>query len=186
MEAETMTIYDFHLTDTEGKKVPLSQYKGKTVLIINSATECGFTPQYADLQTIYSKYADKGFVILDFPCDQFGHQAPGSDEEIHQFCTSRFGVTFPMFHKIEVNGSNAAPLFTYLKSIKGFGGFAKEHPLSAKLDQKLSKVDPDYASKPDIKWNFTKFLIDKNGTVRERFEPTTDMKEVEKKIAAVL
>jgi glutathione peroxidase len=182
-----MNIYDFIVTDNnKGKQISLADYKGKTVLIINSATECGFTPQYADLENLYKKYADKGFVILDFPCNQFGHQAPGSDDEIHQFCTSRFGVTFPAFHKIDLNGENEEPLFHYLKTQKGFAGFDKNHKLAATLDGLLSKEDPNYAAKPDIKWNFTKFLIDKNGTVLKRFEPTEDMKKVETEITAVL
>jgi len=181
-----MTVYDFTVSDKDGKQVSLADYRGKTLLIINSATECGFTPQYSILQSIYKKYENKGFVILDFPCNQFGHQAPGTEEEIHKFCTSRFGITFPLFHKIDVNGPDAEPLFTYLKSLKGFHGFSKAHKLTPVLEQKFLKEDPDYASKPDIKWNFTKFLVDKNGTVLERYEPTDDLQEMEQKIASIL
>ena len=167
-----MTVYDFIVQDKDGNKVSLSEYRGKTILIINSATECGFTPQYANLQDLYNRYQDKGFVILDFPCDQFGHQAPGSDSEIHQFCSSRFGVKFPMFHKIEVNGEHEEPLFKYLKSQKGFTGFDMKNALAQALVLQLKKTDPDYEKNDNIKWNFTKFLVDKNGTVLERYEPT--------------
>ncbi len=115
-----MNIYDFNVRDTEGNEISLKDYAGKVILIINSATECGFTPQYDSLQDLFEKYSDEGFVILDFPCNQFGHQAPGSDEEIVSFCDSTYGITFPIFSKIEVNGSNENPLYTYLKSQKGF------------------------------------------------------------------
>ena len=118
-----MSIYDFKVKNNEGKEVSLGDYKNKVVLIINSATECGFTPQYEQLQKLYEDYKDKDFVILDFPCNQFGHQAPGSDEEIAKFCSSRFGVTFPLFSKIEVNGDGACEVFKYLKSEKGFAGW---------------------------------------------------------------
>ncbi|HVI41204.1 MAG TPA: redoxin domain-containing protein, partial [Anaerovoracaceae bacterium] len=122
-----MSIYDFK-AKAEGRDISLSDYEGKVLLIINSATECGFTPQYEDLQRIYDKYQDKGLEILDFPCNQFGNQAPGTDEEIHTFCSGRFGVTFPIFSKVCVNGENEDPLFAYLKSQKGFGGINDEHP----------------------------------------------------------
>lgn len=168
------TIYDYTVTDNKGQEISLSQYKGQVILIINTATHCGFTPQYEDLEEIYDTYKDKGFIILDFPCNQFGAQAPGSDEEIEQFCTLRFNTKFPRFQKIEVNGDNENPLYTFLKSQKGFAGFDEQHPLAQRLDKMFSKNDPNYKEKPDIKWNFTKFLIDKNGTVIERFEPTAD------------
>lgn len=181
-----MTIYDFTVKDKDGKDVALSQYKGKVVMVVNSATECGFTPQYANLQALYKSYADKGFVILDFPCDQFGHQAPGTEAEIHKFCTSRFGVTFPMFQKSEVNGPNELPLFKYLKEQKGFGGFDKEAALANALDSMLRKKDPDYDKKSDIKWNFTKFLISKDGKVLARYEPTADFGKIEDDLKAAL
>lgn len=168
------TIYDYTVTDNKGQEISLSQYKGQVILIINTATHCGFTPQYEVLEEIYDTYKDKGFIILDFPCNQFGAQAPGSDEEIEQFCTLRFNTKFPRFQKIEVNGINESPLYTFLKSQKGFAGFDERHPLAQRLDKMFSKNDPNYKEKPDIKWNFTKFLIDKNGTVIERFEPTAD------------
>lgn len=181
-----MNIYDFNAKNKYGEEIKLSEYAGKVILIINSATQCGFTPQYSILQELYEKYASEGFVILDFPCNQFGSQAPGTDEEIHTFCDANYGVKFPIFSKIEVNGDNAHPLYKYLVSEKGFAGFDENHPLTPKLEAKFSVADPDYKNKPSIKWNFTKFLIDRKGNVVERFEPTKDMKEVEDKIKELL
>lgn len=181
-----MNIYDFTVRDAEGAEVSLMDYAGKVILVINSATECGFTPQYDSLQDLFEKYSDEGFVILDFPCNQFGNQAPGSDEEIVSFCDSTYGITFPIFSKIKVNGSDESPLYTYLKSQKGFAGFAPEHPLTPMLESMLERTDANYAKSSDIKWNFTKFLIDQQGNVIERFEPTTDMALVEEQIARLL
>lgn len=181
-----MNIYDFNVEDAYGMETSLRDYAGKVILLINSATECGFTPQYDDLQDIYEKYGQDGFVILDFPCNQFGHQAPGTNEEIVSFCDSRYGITFPIFSKIEVNGDNESPLYAYLKSQKGFAGFDAEHPLTPMLESALGRTAPDYAQSSDIKWNFTKFLIDRDGNVVERFEPTADMAKVEEKIAELL
>ncbi|NLK28392.1 MAG: glutathione peroxidase [Clostridiales bacterium] len=181
-----MNIYDFTVKDRNGVEVSLSDYKGKVLLIVNTATQCGFTPQYEKLQTLYEKYVGEGLVILDFPCNQFGNQAPGTDDEIHTFCESNYGVTFPRFAKIEVNGENAHPLYQYLVSQKGFAGFHEDHKLASVLDNMLSEQDPDYKNKPSIKWNFTKFLIDRNGNVVERFEPTEDMFILEDKIKELL
>lgn len=181
-----MNIYDFHTTRANGEEIALSEYKNKVLLIINSATECGFTPQYDYLQDLYEKYSEQDFVILDFPCNQFGKQAPGSNDEIASFCQSRYGVKFPIFSKIDVNGENADPIFEYLKSEKGFEGFDQEHPLSEILTSMLSRENPDYADLPDIKWNFTKFLIDREGKVVARFEPTKDMFYVEEKVKELL
>ena len=181
-----MNIYDFTAEDANGGQVSLKDYEGKVILVINSATECGFTPQYDSLQDLYEKYEGEGFVILDFPCDQFGHQAPGSNEEIVSFCDSTYGITFPIFSKIEVNGDNANPLYTYLKSQKGFAGFDPEHPLTPMLESALERTDPNYREHSDIKWNFTKFLIDREGNVVERFEPTTDMAVVRGRVEALL
>lgn len=183
---KSQKIYDFVMEDAFGNERALSDYEGKVILIINSATECGFTPQYDALQDFYEKYEKDGFVVLDFPCDQFGHQAPGTNEEIVRFCDSRYGITFPIFSKIEVNGENESPLFAYLKSQKGFAGFAPDHPLTPMLESALERTDPDYKQNSDIKWNFTKFLISREGEVVERFEPTADMKEVEHKIEELL
>ena len=157
-----MSIYDFKVKAIDGSEKSMADYQGKVLLIVNTATECGFTPQYAGLQELYAKYADKGFDILDFPCNQFAGQAPGSNEDIHTFCTGRFGVTFPQFDKIDVNGENEAPLYTFLKSQKGglMGG--------------------------RIKWNFTKFLVDRNGNVVTRFAPTKVPADIEAKIVALL
>ncbi|WP_312353189.1 glutathione peroxidase [Aminipila sp.] len=181
-----MSIYNFNVTNAEGKRVDLSEYKGKVLLIINSATECGFTPQYALLQELYEKYKEEGMEILDFPCNQFGNQAPGSNEEIASFCSARFGVTFPHFAKIDVKGEHAEPLFQYLIKEKGFQGFDPAHKITALLEEMLEKENPDYKNEPDIKWNFTKFLIDREGNVISRFEPTEDMSIVEGRIKELL
>ena len=175
-------VYDFTVKDRRGNDVSLTEYKGKVLLIVNTATRCGFTPQYEELEALYKNYKDKGLEILDFPCNQFGEQAPGTEEEIHEFCTLNFGTEFPQFKKIEVNGENELPLFTFLKAQRGFKGFDLNHKIGALLNDMLLKVDPDYASKPDIKWNFTKFLIDCEGNVVERYEPTADIKIIEEDI----
>ena len=171
-------IYDFAVKGQDGKVIKMSEYRGKTLLIVNTATQCGFTPQYEGMEQMYEKFKDDGFVILDFPCNQFGEQAPGDIEEIHNFCTSHYNITFPQFGKVDVNGANADPLFTWLKSKKGFEGFDMSNPIGKKLHEAFMKQDKKYASKPDIKWNFTKFLIDKEGNVVKRFEPTTEIKDV--------
>lgn len=181
-----MNIYDYKVLDAMGEEVSLKEYEGKVLLIINSATECGFTPQYDVLEDMFEKYRQDDFVILDFPCNQFGNQAPGSNEEIASFCDSRYGIKFPIFSKINVNGDDADPLYHYLKSQKGFLGLDKEHALTPMLESMLQRQDPDFAKKSDIKWNFTKFLIDKNGTVVERFEPTADMGYVEEKVRELI
>ncbi len=181
-----MKVYDFKVKDTQGSEVSLKNYEGKVLLIVNTATECGFTPQYKELQDIYKEYAKEGFEILDFPCNQFANQAPGSDEEISSFCSLRFGTTFPRFSKIDVNGEQAIPLYQYLVSEKGFQGFDPNHKLTPVLDEILSKANPDYRNQPDIKWNFTKFLIDRSGNVIARFEPMEDMHHVEEMIREAL
>ena len=181
-----MSIYDFEVRTVEGNKISLEEFKGKVLLIINSATQCGFTPQYDSLQDMYEKYAKEGFVILDFPCNQFGNQAPGSDEEIASFCDAKFGVTFPQFSKIDVNGENAIPLYQYLVKQKGFEGFNPDNEMTSILDGVIKRTNPNYKNEPDIKWNFTKFLIDRDGTVRERFEPTEFMDVVEDKVRELL
>lgn len=181
-----MSIFDYKVADIYGNEISLTEYKGKVILIINSATECGFTPQYDALQDLYEKYSEEGFIILDFPCNQFGHQAPGTNSEIASFCDSRYGITFPVFSKIEVNGENAEPLFTYLKSQKGFGGFNEEHPLTPMLESFLERMNKDYKTSSDIKWNFTKFLIDRDGRVVDRYEPTADIEDIETEIRKLL
>ena len=155
-------IYDIRVIDRLGEEHSMSEYRGKTLLIVNTATGCGFTPQYEGLEKLYHKYKDKGFEILDFPCNQFGHQAPGTAEEIHEFCQLKYDTSFPQFAKIEVNGANEHPLYTFLKSQK-----------SGLLGKK-------------IKWNFTKFLIDKDGNVIERFAPTVKPEDIDDKISAII
>lgn len=179
-------LYDFEVMAQKNQPLPLSQYKGKVVLIVNTASKCGFTFQYQDLQRLYDKYNSKGFEILDFPCDQFGGQSPESDEQTTAFCQLNYGTTFAQLQQIEVNGENESPLYTWLKSEKGFFGFDRNNPVSQKLDDRLKKVDPDYAKSSDIKWNFTKFLIDREGNVVARFEPTADINRIDDMIQAQL
>ena len=179
-------IYNFKVKAANERMVKLKDYKGKVLLIVNTATQCGFTPQYEALQKLYDTYKAQGLVVLDFPCNQFGGQAPGSLSEIKAFCTGNYGVTFPQFDKIEVNGKNEQPLYSYLKAQQGFKGFDTNSQIGKYLDEKFSKQDPNYAKDPSIKWNFTKFLIDREGHVVDRFEPTADMKDVEAGIRAVL
>ena len=155
-------IYNYIVKDNEGRDVSLRDFEGKVLLIVNTATECGFTPQYEGLEALYEKYKDRGFVILDFPCNQFGGQAPGNSDEIKSFCSLNFGTTFPQFEKVDVNGENESTLFTYLKSEqKGLLGGA-------------------------IKWNFTKFLVNRNGDVVDRFAPSTKPEKIEEKIKELL
>lgn len=180
------TVYDFSVKDRKGGEVSLREYANEVILIVNTATKCGFTPQYEELEALYKKYHAQGFTILDFPCNQFGQQAPGTDESIHEFCKLTYGTEFPRFKKIKVNGEDADPLYQYLKEQKGFAGWNLNHKLTPVLEEMLSKEDPDYKEKSDIKWNFTKFLVDKKGLVVARFEPTEDLKNVAKQIEALL
>lgn len=170
-----MNVYDFTVKDKLDNDVELSEYKGKVLLVVNTATECGFTPQYKELQYIYEKYKPTGFEILDFPCNQFGKQAPGTDKEILFLCRNRFGITFRQFKKLNVKGEDASELFKWLTENTEFEGFDKLHPLAGLLDQALRQHDENYDKTPEIKWNFTKFLIDRNGNIVKRFEPTTQM-----------
>ena len=171
-----MSFYDYTVPNTKGEEVSMRDFEGKVVLVVNTATGCGFTPHYKDIEAIYERFHDQGFEVVDVPCNQFAGQTPGTDEEIHEFCTLRYNTQFPQMKKSDVNGENALPLFTYLKSQKGFEGF---HGLAAlPMNMMLRKIDKDYKNNPDIKWNFTKFVIDRQGNVAARFEPTADMKEV--------
>ena len=181
-----MKIYDFTVKNRKDEDISLKSYKGKVLLIVNTATRCGFTPQYDELENLYEKYNKEGFEVLDFPCNQFGNQAPESDEEIHTFCQLNYKVKFDQFAKVEVNGENAIPLFKYLKEQKGVVCFDPKHKLTSVLTEMLSKNDPDFAEKSDIKWNFTKFLVDKSGNVVARFEPTTSVKVIEQEIKKLL
>ena len=173
-----MGIYDYVIKNGKGEDVPMSDYKGKVLLIVNTATGCGFTPHYEPLEKMYEKYHDRGFEIIDIPCNQFAGQAPESDEEIHQFCTLKYNTQFPQMKKSEVNGENELALYTYLKSQQGFKGFGKG-PTALMMSAMLKTIDKDYKNNPDIKWNFTKFIVDRNGSVVARFEPTENMKNVE-------
>ncbi|MBQ8148026.1 MAG: glutathione peroxidase [Lachnospiraceae bacterium] len=157
-----MNIYDYSVKDKAGNEVSMKDYEGKVLLIVNTATGCGFTPQFEGLQDLYEKYQSQGFEILDFPCNQFGNQAPGTDEEIADFCNSRYGITFTQFAKVDVNGPEEEPLFAFLKSQKGGMMGSK------------------------VKWNFTKFLIDRTGKVVERFAPTKTPEAIDAEIAKLL
>ncbi len=179
-------FYDIKVTNDAGQEVSLSDYRGQVLLIVNTATRCGFTPQYEELEALYEKYHAAGLEILDFPCNQFGQQAPGTISEIHQFCTANFNIQFPQFDKIDVNGPNASPLFTFLKTQQGFGGFDSADERGKFMDQMLRRQDADYDKKADIKWNFTKFLVSRDGRVVRRFEPTDKMSNVEMAIEAEL
>ena len=179
-----MAFYDFKVKKRKEGELDLSELKGKVVLVVNTATGCGFTPQYEGLEKLYQKYHDKGFEILDFPCNQFKNQAPGTDEEIHEFCALKYKTTFDQLSKIEVNGENADPLYVYLKEnapeeeLKG---------LKAKLTMgAIKKLSTTTKQKNDIKWNFTKFLIDRNGTPVKRFDPTVTPEKLDSEIAALL
>ena len=173
------SFYDFKVKDDGGQEVSLSEYKDKVLLIVNTATRCGFTPQYKELEALYEKYRCEGLEILDFPCNQFGQQAPGTIQEIHQYCTANFDIQFPQFDKIEVNGVNAHPLYTWLKAQKGFSGFDVNDQRGKMMDGMLRRQDADYDKKSDIKWNFTKFLISRDGRVLKRYEPTDKMTDIE-------
>jgi glutathione peroxidase-family protein len=173
------SVYDYSVKDDAGKDVSLAEYKGKVLLIVNTATRCGFTPQYKELEALYEKYSKDGFEILDFPCNQFGQQAPGTIQEIHQFCTVNFNINFPQFDKIEVNGANEHPLYTFLKAQKGFGGFDTNDQRGKFMDDMLRKKDANYDKKSDIKWNFTKFLVSRDGRVLKRYEPTDKLSDIE-------
>ena len=175
------TVYDFIVKDRKGNAVNLGEYAGKVLLIVNTATGCGFTPHYEPLEAMYKDLKEKGFEILDFPCNQFANQAPGTEDEIHDFCMLKFGTEFPQFAKIEVNGENADPLFAFLATEKPFEGFGKGLK-NAALDKFATMNNKKFGDKAYIKWNFTKFLIDREGRVVTRFEPTVDMEEVRKSI----
>ena len=178
-------VYDFTVKDRSGNAVSLSDYQGKVLLIVNTATGCGFTPHYEPLEEMYRDLKDKGFEILDFPCNQFANQAPGSDDEIHDFCTIKFGTEFPQFKKIDVNGETADPLFAWLATEKPFQGFGKGLKFAA-LNKFTEMNNKKFGDKAYIKWNFTKFLVDREGNVIARFEPTVDMNEVRKAVEAAL
>ena len=179
-----MNIYDFTVKAQDGSEVALSDFEGKVILVVNTATGCGFTPQYEDLQNIYDELHNQGLEILDFPCNQFGNPAPGEDEEIHTFCKGRFGITFPQYSKIDVNGENAIPLYKWITSSTKFEGF--DGPAKLVLGTIVKKMDKDYKHYGNIKWNFTKILVDRKGNIVARFEPTKDLNTVKERIKAEL
>ena len=171
------SFYDYSVPNTKGEEVPMKDFEGKVVVVVNTATGCGFTPHYKDLEDMYERFHDKGLEIVDVPCNQFAGQTPGTDEEIHEFCTLRYNTQFPQMKKSDVNGENALPLYKYLKSQKGFEGFGKGAK-ALMMSAMLKKIDKDYKNNPEIKWNFTKFVIDRSGNVVGRFEPTANMKDL--------
>ena len=180
-----MSVYDFKLIAGDGSEVSLEQYRGKVLLIVNTATGCGFTPHYKPIEEMYEAFHDKGFEVIDVPCNQFNGQTPGTDEEIHEFCTLKYNTRFPQMKKSDVNGPDALPLFTWLKEQKHFEGFG-HGPMALAMSAMLKKFDKDYKNNPAIKWNFTKFLVDREGNVVARFEPTHDMKKVAEAVEALL
>ncbi|MCR5609801.1 MAG: glutathione peroxidase [Lachnospiraceae bacterium] len=178
-----MNIFDISVKTRTNEDFNLGTLKGKVLLIVNTATGCGFTPQYEGLENLYKKYHEQGLEILDFPCDQFGHQAPGSDDEIHEFCSLKYNTSFDQFKKIEVNGENEDPLFTFLKAQKGFEGFSLKGKILIPI---VSKMDKNWKTSSNIKWNFTKFLVDKDGNVTDRFESTVEPSKIEERIKTLL
>lgn len=180
-----MSIYEYTVPTPTGEEVALSDFKGKVVIVVNTATGCGFTPHYKPLEAMYEKYHQKGLEIIDIPCNQFAGQTPGTDDEIHEFCTLHYNTQFPQMKKSDVNGEDQLPLYEYLKAQKGFEGFGKG-PKALAMAAVLRKIDKNYKNTSDIKWNFTKFVIDRDGKVVARFEPTYDMKKLEKLVESLL
>lgn len=177
-----MNIFDFSAKTIDGKEISLSEFKGKVLLIVNTASKCGFTKQYDGLQKLYEQYKDKGLEILGFPCNQFLEQEPGTEDEIVEFCKINFGVTFPLFSKIDVKGANAHPLYKYLTETAGFKGFDESTESGAFLSNFLKEKFPETLGNNDIKWNFTKFLINKNGEIVSRFESPIEPSEISSEI----
>ncbi|MBL4936026.1 glutathione peroxidase [Clostridium sp. YIM B02515] len=181
-----MSIYDFKVKTIDGEEISLEEYKGKVLLIANTASKCGFTPQYKDLQKLYEQYNSQGFEILGFPSNQFAEQEPGSNNEVKTFCEINYGVKFPMFEKIEVRGENAHPLFKYLTEKAPFKGFDLEDATGKFLHTHLVNNFPDYLVGDSIKWNFTKFLINKEGNVVARFESPVEPMDIAPEVEKLL
>ena len=179
-----MTFYDYSVPTPQGTEISMRDFAGKVVIVVNTATGCGFTPHYKDLEALYEQYHDQGLEIVDVPCNQFAGQTPGTDEEIHQFCQLKYNTQFPQMRKSDVNGENALPLFTFLKSQQSFKGFRGLAAIPMKA--MLKRIDPNYESNPDIKWNFTKFVVNREGQVVARFEPTDSMKDVAACVASLM
>lgn len=176
-----MNFYDLTVEKADGTELSLREYEGKVVLVVNTATGCGFTPHYKPLEEMYEELHNQGFEIVDVPCNQFNGQTPGTDEEIHEFCTLKYNTQFEQMKKADVNGEHAIALFQYLKSQKGFEGFGKGVKALA-MSAMLKTIDKNYKTNPDIKWNFTKFLIDRQGNVVKRYEPTYDMNALKEEV----
>lgn len=175
-------FYDYKVLRSNGEELDLATLKGKVVMVVNTATGCGFTPQYTPIEEMYKNYHEKGLEILDIPCNQFGNQAPGNDQEIHEFCQLHYNTTFEQMKKSDVNGENELPLYTFLKSQKGFEGFGKGKMATLLKFTNFGKKKSD----PSIRWNFTKFIVDREGNVVARFEPTADMALVEECVKSLL
>ena len=179
-----MSVYDYSIVDREGKEIKLNDYKGKVLIIVNTATGCGFTPQYEGLEKIYKEYHEKGLEIIDIPCNQFGNQAPGTDDEIHEFCALKYNTSFDQFTKADVNGENELPLYTYLKEqIKEDKIDGIKNKMAMKAVEKISKTTKKAG---DIKWNFTKFLVNKEGKVIGRYSPTYKPEDMEEDIKKLI
>ncbi|MVP01080.1 glutathione peroxidase [Paenibacillus lutrae] len=181
-----MSVYEYSARNIRGTETKLEEYKGKVLVLVNTASKCGFTSQYADLQKLYDKYRDRGLVVLGFPCNQFGEQEPGTNEEVHTFCQLTYGVSFPLFEKIDVRGEDKHPLFAYLTEQKPFEGFDLNHPSGKMLNAFIQEKQPHLLHGNDVKWNFTKFLVSRDGEVVQRFESTVDPLDMEQEIEAVL
>lgn len=179
------SFYDYSVTNRNHEEISMKDYQGKVVLVVNTATGCGFTPQYKDLESMYEEFHDQGLEIIDIPCNQFAGQTPGTDDEVHQFCTLKYNTQFDQMTKTDVNGENELPLYTFLKSQQGFKGFGKG-PKALAMSAMLKKIDKDYKDNPNIKWNFTKFLIDRKGNVVARFEPTEKMETVKQAVQELI
>ena len=181
-----MTVYQYDVEQVNGEKVSLTQYKGKVLLIVNTASQCTYTPQFEDLQKLYEQFQGQGFEILGFPCNQFGEQEPGTNEEAVSFCQMNYGVTFPVFSKIKVNGENANPLYKYLKQKAPFKGFDEANINEKLLKMMISEKNPEWLVGNEIKWNFTKFLINQEGEVIKRYEPSTEPLEIKSDISQII
>lgn len=180
-----MSVYDYEYTSIENHPVRMTEYRGNVLLIVNTASKCGFTPQYKGLEELYQKYKDRGFTVIGFPCNQFMEQEPGSEQEISEFCSVRYGVTFPLSKKVDVRDGTAIPLYRYLTSQKGFAGLGRG--MKAKTMELMLKARyQDGFSDAQIKWNFTKFLIDREGNVVSRYEPTVEPKDIAGDIEKIL
>ena len=180
-----MSVYNYVVKDQSGNDVSLKQFEGKVLLIVNTATGCGFTPHYTEIEQMYEKWHDQGFEVIDIPCNQFMGQAPGTDDEIHEFCQLHYNTQFEQFKKSDVNGENELPLYKFLKEKQPFQGFGKG--FKAKAFAAMMKArDKNYKTNPDIKWNFTKYLVDREGNVVKRYEPTVPMKDVMGEVEAYI